>query len=326
MIAINDLKAKQVQKHVFNATMPEREINSFDSPKASAEIVFAGGIKYVNDINYGNKYPNSFMDIWYHAENVGDKHPTLVYLHGGGNLFGDKVTGDPLADNNESDVAYYKDFAKRGFNVVSANYCFAPEYRAPAQIVQLNELMKYLAENAEKLALDMENVVLMGGSAGACYAAIYGLAVCDKEYASKLGFETAVKKEQIKALVLNELCLTPSAILTNENLTILYTVWLGSTKNIGEPGSLSALLDVTENIKSDYIPSFIVSSNVDEQFYDCTRPLADTLGKIGIPHDFFYLSQEKSEKLAHGFMSNFLTNKYSKDCYDRMISFVEKYL
>ena len=38
-----------------------------------------------NDIRYGNRYPNSFMDIWY-LDDSGVKRPTIIYFHGGSTL------------------------------------------------------------------------------------------------------------------------------------------------------------------------------------------------------------------------------------------------
>lgn len=321
----NDLKALEVQKKVFALTMQGREVNSFSAPKETARSLIDGGILYVNDIKYSDEYPNSFLDIWYTNENIKEKRPTFIHIHGGGNLFGDKVAGDPLAKEVKGDLSYYKDLARRGYNVVSINYCFSPDYRAPAQIIQVNCLFAYLIANAEKLGLDMNNVILGGGSAGANYTAIYGLALCDKEYAKKLGFVPAIRKEAIKALVIDEMCLTSSAILTSPNMIILTSVWLGTTEGIGKC-ELSLLLDVTENIKADYIPSYITASNVEKQFEMSASPLKEKLTAIGVDNEMYYVPKAESEELTHGFMANFSANKYSKECYEKMLAFIGKYL
>ena len=112
-----------------------------------------------------------------------------------------KWGGDPLAIQNDS-LGIFQKMLQEGFNVVSANYAHAPEYRFPVQVHQVNEIMEFLLKNEQKLHLDMSSVVLMGGSAEANLTEIYGLVVVDKEYAHKRNISPSLRKEQLKALVI----------------------------------------------------------------------------------------------------------------------------
>ncbi len=321
MIELNDIKAKAVQKHVFSLTMNGRKPNSFDPVRPSERQSLENGIVYVNDIEYGKDYPNSFMDIWY---GLGEgEHPTLVYAHGGGFLFGDKITGDPLAVNGNTQNEYFHDLAKRGFNVISVNYCFATEYRAPAQIRQFNGLLGFLMQNADELNLDMNSVILMGSSAGADIAALYGLALCNEEYAKTLDIECSIKKERVKALILDEAALDLPSIMTSENMCILTSAWLGTSKLDGE---IARKIDLVSHMESEYIPSFIISSNAEPWFYASASKLHEKLSEIGVKNEIWYVPMVDSEKLEHGFMTAFKTNKYAADCYKKMIGFVERTL
>ena len=318
-----DIKAIAVQKHVFKMTMPGRRVNSRKAPKKMERKTLPEGIVYVNDICYGDKYPNSFLDIWYASADTSVKRPTFIYIHGGGNIFGDKVAGDPLAIQLKTELAYYKDLAARGFNVVSANYCFAPKYRAPSQIFQVNALFDFLYKNQDELHLDMNNVFLGGSSAGANYTAIYALALCDRAYAEKLGFVPSIKKDVVKALVIDECCLNGEAILTSEGLTVLMNTWVGEK---GLKNDLMHLFDVEKNIKDTYIPSYITASNAEKPFETCATLLRDKLNGIGVDCQMYYKPISESEEMVHGFMANFANNKYSKECYEGMIAFIKKYL
>lgn len=79
-----------------------KEINPVGPQNVPDRKVRENGILYVNDIKYGNTYPNSYLDISYPTEDTSVDRPTIVYFHGGGYFGGDKVLGDPLAVNEDS--------------------------------------------------------------------------------------------------------------------------------------------------------------------------------------------------------------------------------
>ena len=88
----------------------------------------------------------------------------FVYFHGGGFIFGDKSSGDPLAQG-EGDKGKMSAIVKAGYALVNADYALSPEYRFPIQLEQVDELMRYLLANADKLGIDMSRVGLSGISA-----------------------------------------------------------------------------------------------------------------------------------------------------------------
>lgn len=313
-----DKKALSIQKLVFQKRMNGRKVNSFRSYAVTSTKVLESGVTLVNDLQYGKTYPNSFFDIWYADKVKYPNAPTFVYIHGGGCLFGDKAEGDPLAVVN-GEGCYYRNLPDRGFNVVTINYCLSPKYRAPTQIRQLNDFFDYLIKNGERLNLDTNNIILGGGSAGANLSALYALAVCEESYANKLGFKASINKESIKAVVIDEMCLDPSIIKKNESLMLLHSTWIGSSKLDGRKAHL---MNVTEQLCDTYLPAFIVASNFEDEFRQCALPMHEKLNKIGIKNEFYYVSQEIAGELKHGFVNNFNTNQYSKECYERILSFI----
>lgn len=93
---LNDFKCRVLQKAVYAKIYKGHKPNEWEPWKKPEKAEMGNGLVCRNDIRYGNSYPNSFMDIWY-PDDSGIKRPTIIYFHGGGFIFGDKTTGDPLA-------------------------------------------------------------------------------------------------------------------------------------------------------------------------------------------------------------------------------------
>lgn len=316
---INDFLDTKIQKKVFKTVHGGKQVNSFEPWHESKRTVCSNGQLYVNDLCYGMEYPNSFFDIRYPNEDTAEKRPTVIYFHGGGFLFGDKSDGDPLAVGENGVSAMLSEISSRGYNVVSANYAFATKYRCPVQIRQVDQLMAHLLAHSE-YGLDMDRVVLMGGSAGANLTAIYGLLVADEAYAKRMGITPCLTAQQLKALAIDEMVLNYKHY--SKGLTILGTAWSGERK----PGHMTKLVNVAEQFSGKFLPSFLTASNIEPPFEKCASEMAEKLKENNIPYELYYKAQEESEPLAHGFMATFGTNRYAKECFEQMMKFVEKWV
>ena len=124
-----------------------QEANSF-SPRAESK----SELRSDGEVNFGDKYPNSYLDIYYPGD-IEVERPTYIYWHGGGHIFGDKNLGDPLSPNSDASMHMLDYICKQGFNFISVNYCFAPEYRYPAQILQYDQVLDYLHKHSAELHL-----------------------------------------------------------------------------------------------------------------------------------------------------------------------------
>ena len=67
------------------------DINPSSPRREPGQAVRSNGILYVNDIKYGETYPNSYLDISYPSSDTSVKRTTVIYFHGGGFFAGDKV-------------------------------------------------------------------------------------------------------------------------------------------------------------------------------------------------------------------------------------------
>lgn len=173
---LNDLKCKLIQKAVYAKLYKGHKSNEWEPWKTPGVTTLSSGLVCRNDIKFSDTYPNSFADIWY-ADDSHAKRPTIVYFHGGGFIFGDKSSGDPMQAAGGG-VGKLESMVAAGYNLVNANYALSPEYRFPAQIHQTDQLFRFLLAHESELGLDMSRVCLSGGSAGANITEIYAACVC----------------------------------------------------------------------------------------------------------------------------------------------------
>lgn len=314
-----DEKCVPIQKMVFEKTLGGAPVNSFKPRNTPGEHMRQDGIVYANDICYGEEYPNSHLDIFYADKENSRQYPTVIYIHGGGFIFGDKVSGDPLAEGEGRDLDFCVEIAKRGYNVVSPNYALAPEYRFPVQLKQIDQLLVYLTEHQEEYGLDMERIFLGGGSAGACLTEIYATLLVNPEYAERLEVAPSVRKEQVIGLLVDEAAL--SVRNYEENMNAMFGCWVGMD-DPSENEEVSLLLDAPKWIKDTYFPSFIISSNMEIWFKDSSDDLAEVLEKNGTKYEYFY-RERKYDDLEHGFMKRYAGNQYAKECFESMLRFME---
>lgn len=178
-VAINPNVLISPMQKKFNA------VNSFSPANEITETKWGSNGAYINDICYGNTYPNSYLDI-YISSVGGENKPTYFFIHGGGYVWGDKIGGDP--NTRDSGLEWYiNTFLENGINVVSPNYCFAPEYSYPTQVVQLNECLDFLVQHGVEYGISMDRVIIGGGSAGGNLAGMLGLVCTNQDIAAELG-------------------------------------------------------------------------------------------------------------------------------------------
>jgi acetyl esterase/lipase len=96
----------------------------------------------------------------------------LIWLHGGGYVFGDLDTEHPAA-TRIADLS--------GAMVISVDYRLAPEHRFPAALDDVYAVLTWTAEHAAELGIDTERIAVGGHSAGANLAAAVSLRSRDEQ-------------------------------------------------------------------------------------------------------------------------------------------------
>ena len=106
------------------------------------------------------------LDIHY-PDLVNGPVPTVVYIHGGAWIQGDKEEGAWTVD--------IPALLEAGFAVVAVNYRLAPEYKFPAMIEDVKCAIRFLRANADRYSLATEKIGAYGGSAGGHLVSLLGL-------------------------------------------------------------------------------------------------------------------------------------------------------
>lgn len=151
---------------------------AINDAKRDAGLTTPDDVERFNDIQYGPDLKWNMLDV-YRPKGEAGKLPVIVSVHGGGWVYGDK----------ELYQFYCMSLAQRKFAVINFTYRLAPEVKYPAPLEDTNMVLEWMYENQEKYLLDMENVFMVGDSAGGHLAGLYAAICTNPEYAAKYGFK-----------------------------------------------------------------------------------------------------------------------------------------
>jgi len=110
------------------------------------------------------------MDL-YVATKEKDPTPIVINIHGGGWNHGTK----------ESQTEF-NSFFKAGYAVANVEYRLTPQATAPAAIEDVRCALIYIIKNAKELNIDVNKIVVMGGSSGGHLALMAGLLANDHRF------------------------------------------------------------------------------------------------------------------------------------------------
>ncbi len=124
------------------------------------------------DVAYGDD-PLQKMDVYVHGQRVGEPRyfdvdpsprPTLVWIHGGGWVAGDKST----------QTTQLIPYLQRGWNVYNINYRQGPDTE-PQAVDDVMCAYKFITEELNKFGQPTDQVVVSGASAGGHLSLVVGL-------------------------------------------------------------------------------------------------------------------------------------------------------
>ena len=317
---LNDLKCTLIQKAVYARLYKGHRPNEWEPWNTPEVKELDNGMICRSNVKYGETWPNSFADIWYPDDSV-EKRPVVVYFHGGGFIFGNKSSGDPM-QTGAGGVGKLEAIVKAGYILVNADYALAPKYRFPIPIRQTDELFRFLIAHQEELHLDMSRVCLSGGSAGANITEIYAACVCNPEYAALLDVEPVLTHKNLKVLAIDEAALDASVF--DKNIYAMLGCTTGAKRNTPEA---VAIINAKTYIRDSFIPSWINASNEpsDENGFFITegRGLKKKLDEICVPNDLVFFP---GANLPHGYMDRMDAEPHAKEAFSRMMDFIKKYI
>ncbi|WP_396655509.1 alpha/beta hydrolase [Microbacterium sp.] len=98
----------------------------------------------------------------FHRRDRGAAGPGILYLHGGGMVFGNRFGGVQ---------AHLPFVASHGAVVVAVDYRLAPDHPDPVPVEDCMATLQWMHEHADELGIDADRILIAGQSAGAGLAA-----------------------------------------------------------------------------------------------------------------------------------------------------------
>ena len=248
--------------------------------KRNAATVFPEGVVCKENIRYGSDEKSHLLNVYFPEGTTGNL-PTIVSIHGGGYVYGDK----------EVYHYYCADLARRGFTVVNFTYRLAPKHKFPAPLEDTNRVMKWIVTCARKYHMDPDRLFIVGDSAGAQIASQYAAIAANPDYAALFGF--SVPPIHIRALGLN--CgMYDLPAMVQGGIRGLAADYLGRKFDTADPR-----LDVLGAITSDYPPAFLLTARNDF-LRDYAEPMTRFLAAKGIDTQYRCYGSEENG-LGHVF-------------------------
>lgn len=259
-------------------------------PENYSEITEATVAEY--DLPYTSQWENNSFDLYYPNGAFG-KLPTLIYIHGGYYLGGDKKSAEP----------YCRTIAKEGYTVISLNYALAPKYKYPTQLRQVNEAIGFILENGEKLHVDVEQIFIGGDSAGGHLAAQLGAFYTNAEFAAEFTFKPNLAADSLKGLLL--LCGFYNMDTVKECKFPFFNTAMWAFTDVRDYLKYARVdeLSIVEHVTKDY-PDVFLTCGADDPFYSQAEEMQAALEKNKVNCEA-YLPSSPDNELKHEYQRDF---------------------
>ena len=166
-------------------------------PLPERVIRWGDGSTVMTDVVYSTipGYRPLHLDL-YRASVNATPHPLVVFVHGGGWWAANQRAASAFLDF----PAVLANLAQRGYVVASIEYRLSGEAPFPAQLLDLQEAVRFLRANAARFGIDPAKVALWGISAGAQLAA-YDAVTCGTASAGSFDKAPGGESDCVQGLV-----------------------------------------------------------------------------------------------------------------------------
>ena len=260
--------------------------------------------------------------------NVKQKHPVLVYFHGGGFIFGNRDEGLPDVLRDE--------LIKHKYAVVSPDYRLAPETKLDEILKDVRDVIIYLRkEGAEKFNINGDKIAIGGGSAGGYLALSSGYTVVPAPEViiavstptdfsaanTEKGDEEALKQPGPYDVVSDN-------IISYGDYTTRMDLWRFLAKNrlfnyevfgfdVNKDTTLLRTFMLTKQITSSYPATLLLHAKNDHLVpLAAVEPFENFLKEKGIKSELFLVENGHSSQLI----------KNNPEAVKKLISFLDKHL
>ena len=276
--------------------------------KRDAGLTIPEDLDRYMDLSYG-PYAENVLDV-YCPKGTEKALPTIVSIHGGGWFYGDKQLYSH----------YCMRLAQRGFTVVNFTYRLAPEYQYPAPVEDSCQVLRWMQENAEKYFIDLNNVFMLGDSAGGqlCHQVLTILT--NPKYASLFSFDIP-ENFKVNACALNCGCyfMPFSRLLSPKRCGVIFRAYIPE-----DYVPLLKQLKAEKFATKDFPPAFVMSAANDYLKF-MAKPMYRLLRRRGVETELHIYGSKDQKEIGHVFHVNCKLPLADK-CNDDQCAFFRRYL
>lgn len=305
-------KNSQIIASAFNtATQVQKKLLDHRTSKSTVSVL--ANIPY-------SQQPDLYLDIYLAQKTQQQliKQPTVVWIHGGG----------WIAGNKEHARGYFKLLAEQGYNVVSIEYQFAPQYIYPTQLQQIDQALDFISQHADQYGIDAQKLYLAGDSAGANLASHYAALATNTDFAKQSDFQVSIQAKQIRGLILHCGIYDLKSFIAHQHRTKLFTWGINNivqayTGHAKEDSEFLASISPSLHLTPDYPPVFISGGKHDFLTETQALDFVEHLKAQNIAMtEVFY--PDSKELLIHEYQF-MMSKKASQETLNKTIEFLQFY-
>ncbi len=255
--------------------------------KRDAGLTIPEDVTRFVDISYG-EYEENLLDV-YCPKGTDQKLPTIVSIHGGGWVYGDK----------ELYSHYCMRLAQRGFTVVNFTYRLAPEYKYPAPLQDTCAVMRWMQSNAEEYFIDLNNVFMLGDSAGGQLCQQILTMLTNPQYAALFDFAPP-EGFRVNACALNCGCyfFPFNRLISPKRCGLMMAAYFPD-----DYVPLLKQLKVKKYVTGDFPPAIVMSAANDYLKF-MAKPMVRILQRKGVEAKLCIYGSKEEKEIGHVFHIN----------------------
>lgn len=260
-------------------------------------------VQRFDDIPYGPIEKWHWLDI-YRPKNAKGKLATIINIHGGGWVYGTKETYQ----------FYGMSLAKKDFAFVNINYRLAPTVEFPSELDDINLAIHWLTAHAKDYQLDLDNVFLVGDSAGGQMTLRYLTILSNDRFRELFHYDKP------------DLTVRAAAINCGASFLFLPGAIAGAPEAYftKESREKHAELLLTEQYLTQNCPPLFIMTATDDFIRDNSVRLDGFLMAKGIDHEF-HLYGTLDNPRGHVFHCN-IRDDLAQQCNEDELNFFRKYI
>lgn len=293
-----------------------RSLFDLDARRVNAKIadLVPAGVGSIMDQPYGPA-ADERLDVYF-PQSCTTVLPTVVWIHGGGWLSGDK----------SQIVNYLTILAAQGYTVVGINYSLAPGSTYPTPLIQANRALGYLSSKAADLHIDPTRIVLAGDSAGSHIAAQLAALTTDPSYAELTGIRPALDAAQLAGTILtcgvyNMMAIDPADMGLAGGLIRTFAWSYSGVKDYQRDFPRIDELSVVDYVTAHFPPTFITGGNADP-LTPQSQELAERLTGLGVQVDALFYPDDRQPALGHEYQFD-LTGAAGQHAFEKITMFLQ---